>query len=62
MVKFWRACFADIWIFCIFSGFNQIVMLGVVYFDNLEHYCFELYDISDLFQSICDVIDDIIQI
>ena len=32
------------------------------YFDNLEHYCFENYVILDLFQSICDVIDDVIQI
>ena len=37
-------------------------MLGIEYFDNLEHYCFEKYDISDLFQSICDVIRDVIQI
>ena len=37
-------------------------MLGIEYFDNFEHYCFEKYDISDLFQSICDVIHDVIQI
>ena len=37
-------------------------MLGVEYIDNLEHYCFEKYDISDLFQSIGDVINDVIQI
>ena len=37
-------------------------MLGIECFDNFEHYCFEKYDISGLFQSICDVINDIIQI
>ena len=37
-------------------------MLGVDCFDNLEHYCFEKYDISDLFQSISNAIDDVIQI
>ena len=37
-------------------------MLGIEYLDNLEHYGFEKYDMSDLFQSICDVIDDVIQI
>ena len=37
-------------------------MLGFEYFGNLAHYCFEKYDISDFFQSICDVIDDVIQI
>ena len=37
-------------------------MLGIEYFDNLEYYCFEEYDISDLFQSICGVINDVIQI
>ena len=35
-------------------------MLGIEYFDNLEHYFFEKYNISDLFQSICQVIDDVI--
>ena len=28
---------------------------------NFEQYGFEKYDISNLFQSICDVIDDVIQ-
>ena len=37
-------------------------MLGIEYFDNLELYCFEKCDISGLFQPICDVIDDVIQI
>ena len=37
-------------------------MLGNEYFDNLDRYCFEKIYISDLFQSIFDVIDDVIQI
>ena len=37
-------------------------MLGIKYFDNLEHYCFEKYDIFNLFQSICDGIGDVIKI
>ena len=36
-------------------------MLGIEYFDNLELCYFKKYDISDLFQSICVVIDDVIQ-
>ena len=27
--------------------FNLIVMLGIEYFGNPKHYCFEKYDISD---------------
>ena len=38
------------------------MLLGNEHFDNRQHYCFEKYDISELFQSICDVIDDVIQI
>ena len=34
-------------------------MLEIKYFDNLENYCFEKYD---LFQPISDAIDDIILI
>ena len=35
---------------------NWIVMLGNEYFDKLEHYCFEKYDVSDLFsQSVTSV-------
>ena len=37
-------------------------MLGNGYFDNHEHYCFERYDFSGIFQSICDVIDNVIQV
>ena len=37
-------------------------MLGIKYFGHLEHYCFEKNDMSDFFLSICDVIDDVIQI
>ena len=37
-------------------------MLGIKYFDKLERYCFEKYDISGLFQTTCGVIDDVIQI
>ena len=44
---FWRTCFAEIWISSIICRFNWIVMLGIEYFGNLEHYCFEKYDISD---------------
>ena len=37
-------------------------MLEIEYFSNLEHYCFKKNVISDFFQSICDVTDDVIQI
>ena len=37
-------------------------MLGIEYFDNLDHHCFEKYENSGLFQSICDGTDDVIQI
>ena len=36
-------------------------MLVIEYFENLEH-CFKKYDISGLLQSICNIIDDVIQI
>ena len=36
-------------------------MLEIEYFDNLVHYCFKKYDISDLLQSICGVTNDVIQ-
>ena len=38
---FWRACFAEIWISCLFFTLNCIVMLEIEYFGHLEHYCFE---------------------
>ena len=41
---FLRACFAEILISCLFCRFNWIVMIGIEYFRNLEHYCFEKYD------------------
>ena len=37
-------------------------MLGIEYFANLEHYYFKKNVISDFFQLICDVTDDVIQI
>ena len=37
-------------------------MLGIEYFGNLEHYCFKKNVISDFFQLICDVTDDVMQI
>ena len=37
-------------------------MLGIEYFGNLEQYCFKKNVISDFFQPICDVTDDVIQI
>ena len=57
-----KALFCEIWNSCLICRFNRIVMLGIEYFDSLEHYCFEKYDISDLFQSICDVTHYIMQI
>ena len=59
---FCRACLAEICISCLFFTLNWIVMLGIKYFRNLEHYCFKKNVISDFFQSICDVTDDVIQI
>ena len=46
---FWRACLAEIWISCLFFTLNWIVMLGIEYFGNLEHYCFKKNIISDFF-------------
>ena len=37
-------------------------MPGIEYFGNLEHYCFKKNVISDFFQFICDVTDDVKQI
>ena len=37
-------------------------MLGIEYFGNLEYYCFEKNVISNFFQSICDVTNDVFQI
>ena len=37
-------------------------MLGIESFRNLEHYRFKKNVISDFFQLICEVTDDIIQI
>ena len=36
-------------------------MLGIEYFGNLEYYCFKKM-LSQIFQLICDVTDDVIQI
>ena len=46
---FWRACLAEIWISCLFFTLNWIVMLGIKYFGNLEHYCLKKNIISDFF-------------
>ena len=40
VTAFWRACLAEIWISYLFFTLNWIVMLGIEYFGNLEHYCF----------------------
>ena len=37
-------------------------MLGIEYFGNLEHCCFKKNVISDFFQLIYDVTDDVIPI
>ena len=43
--------------FLLLFGLYRIVILTNKYFDNLERFYFKDYDISDLFQLICDVID-----
>ena len=45
----WRACLAKIWISCLFFTLNWIVMLGIEYFCNLEHYCFKKNVFSEFF-------------
>ena len=57
---FWRACFAKIWISCLFCRFNWSVMLGAEYFGNLEHFVLRNFFLLRFFQSICDVSDDVI--
>ena len=47
VTAFWRACLAEIWISCLFFTLNWIVMLGIEYFGNLEHYYFKRNAISD---------------
>ena len=34
-----------------FCRFSWIMMLGIEYFGNLEHYCFEKYDIWEFFSQ-----------
>ena len=46
---FWRACLAEIWISCLYFTLKWIVMLGIEYFGNLEHYWFKKNVISDFF-------------
>ena len=38
------------------------MMLANEYFNNLERFCLEKYDISGILQLICDVIEDVIEI
>ena len=46
----------------VLTKLNWILVLGNMFFSYLERYSFKKYDISDIFQLICGVIHDVIEI